>query len=105
MRTVASILILICFAAGIATAKDYEMLIKESFGAEWPLTVPEGTLRCVGAGGVLFVAPDNTIYGVNGLGKGMGYPAIDPIWKKRPDGDARMSIGPLIDRGLKLCDE
>lgn len=76
---------------------------RSDYGAEWPLTVERGTLRCEGAGAVVFVAPDGTQYGVNGLAA--EYEDIGPIWAANPTGmTPKMDISPLIDDGGKLCE-
>jgi hypothetical protein len=77
----------------------------------WPLTVPGGLLQCeplvisgLPVERVTFEAPDGTIYAVNGHALDAGYPEIDPIWKDDPTGIApKVNIGPLIDKGLNLC--
>lgn len=75
------------------------------FGKSWPLLVPDGTLRCgsfgKGMGEVIFTAPDGTEYGLNGLASD-SYKDIDPIWREGAYG-LKVSIGPLINRGLALC--
>ena len=70
----------------------------------WPLTVDEGTLRCEGAGSVTFEAGGQT-YAVNGTARGLDAGSdIDIIWADDPDVDGlKLSIGPLINRGLELC--
>ena len=78
----------------------------------WPLKVKSGLLQCeeeVVNGYLLqkvwFTAPDGTAYGVNGTAQDAGYPGIDPIWKDDPAGyGLKISISPLIDQGLKLCE-
>lgn len=79
----------------------------DEFGSKWPLTVDSGDLRCEGSqgfGSVVFTDPDGNEYGVNGVAVGQGYPPIDPIWKDDPElAGLKISIGPLIDRGLSLC--
>lgn len=82
-------------------------------GATWPLSVKEGLLQCEEeevAGlivqRVTFETPSGSVYAVNGHALDAGYPDITPIWKKDPSGVApRLNIGPLIDRGLTLCEE
>jgi hypothetical protein len=76
---------------------------RSDFGKDWPLTVESGTLNCEGAGAVTFTA-DGTTYAVNGLASGMDeWPEIDSIWADAPGG-LKKDIGPLIDRGLEICD-
>lgn len=86
---------------------------RDDFGSDWPLTVDQGTLDCtegpqVGGAGldaVTFTAPGGTTYAVNGAAKTVtNYPEIDPIWASDPSGTSpKMGIGPLIDKGLELC--
>ncbi len=75
------------------------------YGAAWPLSVPYGVLRCE-AYAVTFETSDGTTYAVNGAARGRGpHPDIDPIWLDDPDNlGAKKDIGPLIDRGLALCE-
>ncbi len=77
----------------------------EEFGAEWPLTVPAGELRCEDGSSVTFTH-DGTTYAVNGTARGTGrWPDIDPIWAPDPGVEGlKVNIGPLIDRGLALCE-
>jgi hypothetical protein len=46
---------------------------------------------------------EGALYGVNGFGSEK-YADIQPIWRPAPGG-LRVDIGPMIDRGLKLCEE
>lgn len=79
---------------------------------EWPLTVKSGVLQCEEeivssfvVQRVTFTTPDGTVYAVNGHALDAGYPDIKPIWKKDPGSyGLRVNIGPLIDRGLRLCE-
>jgi len=74
------------------------------FGDEWPLTVTSGTLRCEAPSVVVFSA-GGVEYGVNGMATTQGYPEIDPIWADDPsEYIPKKNIGPLIQRGLELCD-
>lgn len=80
---------------------------RSDFGDDWPLTVERGTLACEEPSAVIFTT-GGTTYAVNGMASGLadqrGWEAeIDPIWA---EGEAapRKNIGPLIDRGLELCE-
>jgi len=91
----------------------------------WPLTVDQGRLLCIDRGGnfkAVYLDVDGRLYGVNGWANTWAdeYDAepIDPIWlvnEERmemmrelfPDEEITptyISIGPLIDKGLRLCD-
>ncbi|MDM2419343.1 DUF2511 domain-containing protein [Mycobacteroides abscessus] len=70
----------------------------------WPLTVPEGVLRCRNMA-VTFTTLDGTTYAVNGTAR-TKYPGLEPIWKPHPEvSGARMDIGPLLNKGLTLCNK
>lgn len=77
---------------------------------EWPLTVSKGVVRCEGSdgsGSVIFRAPDGMDYAVNGTAMTVkqDLPNIEAIWKKDPDvPGTRINIGPVIDKGLELCE-
>jgi hypothetical protein len=76
---------------------------RADFGTDWPLTVEGGVLACEGAGSVTFAA-GGTTYAVNGMAETQDAGAdIDPIWKD-VGGGLKKNIGPLIDRGLELCE-
>lgn len=73
------------------------------FGSNWPLTVSSGKLKCT-KNAVTFI-DGATIYALNGAAKELSY-AVDvaPIWADNPSvAGLKKDIGPLIDRGLKLC--
>lgn len=100
-------------------------LTEEQYGDKWPLTVPSGHVECKNDS-VIFHTNGKT-YGVNGLAKSRGYPSIDEIWKVDPaffemveevakiekisvdealksmGSPSKISIGPILDSGLKLC--
>ena len=80
---------------------------REEFGAKWPLTVDRGVLSCNGSNGVgqVFFTSGGKTYAVNGLARGTKkYPPADEIWADNPSGPGpKKDIGPLIERGLKLC--
>jgi hypothetical protein len=77
---------------------------RAQFVDEWPLTVDGGDLRCEN-GAVVFEGDDGGLYAVNGTAKANGTPGIEPIWADDPDlPGVKINIGPLIDRGLELCD-
>jgi hypothetical protein len=81
------------------------MVTRADFGKDWPLTVDAGVLSCEGASAVYFTA-NGIRYAVNGSARTRkDAPDIDPIWAKDPRGySPKKDIGPLIDRGLQLCE-
>ena len=83
------------------------LMTQEQLGREWPLTVDQGIVRCEGAGEVYFET-GGTAYLVNGTAQGASDgPEIDPIWADDTSVQgfkAKINVGPIIDRGLELCE-
>lgn len=79
-----------------------------TMGARWPLTLPEGTLRCEHGTAVVLEAGGNT-YALNGaaitVASRYGYADVHSIWAD----DAQLGYGlkkdlsVLITPGLELC--
>jgi hypothetical protein len=84
------------------------LITKESFGEAWPLTVSRGELGCR-RGEVTFIVVDDrngnaVTYAVNAKAKESGHRDISEILADNPKSPGtKKDIGPLIDRGLKLC--
>ena len=87
---------------GADLAANERQVSRADFGNDWPLTVESGVLACEGAGAVTFTT-GGTTYAVNGLAQ-RTYPEIDAIWADAPGPPPKKNIGPLIDRGLALCE-
>ena len=74
----------------------------------WPFTVDSATLLCernsAGYEQVLVVANDE-MYALNGTAKDANlWPPFNPIWRDDPKAPGlKVNIGPMIDRGLALC--
>lgn len=72
----------------------------------WPFTVPQGIVACKGTvgGGELTFRAGGTVYALNSVAAnaGSGYKDISPIVKRDANG-AQVSIGPVIDKGIRLC--
>ena len=81
---------------------------RSEYGEAWPFTVAEGVLRGIALGGPLvevsFTA-NGVTYAVNGVARSnKKYHPLEDIWVKDPHLPiARINIGPIIDRGLKLA--
>lgn len=77
------------------------------FGEQWPLTIPQGQLRCESVAWVLLEA-DGVTYAVNGTARGhakrAGWADANDIWRDSPSGYGKVLMTPLIDRGLQLCE-
>lgn len=89
------------------TRDDPGHVDQADYGDEWPLTVPDGDLRCVDDSSVIFLRGGLT-YAVNGLARGSadenGWRLIDEIWRDDPSlPGTKVDMHPLIERGLDLC--
>jgi len=78
------------------------------FGDAWPLSVPEATVSCRGASAVVLTV-EGKDYAVNGSAltqyKSMATIRDDGLWKDAESGaGTKISIGPIIDIGLGLCE-
>ena len=52
------------------------------YGDKWPLTVNEGRIACVTGNHVIFTAPDETVYALNGSARGAGrWRDVEAIWR------------------------
>jgi hypothetical protein len=77
---------------------------------EWPFTIDRAVLNCVvGAeeyGKRVVVIADREMYALNGTAKSADlWPDFDIIWRDHPSiPGLKVDIGPMIDRGLSLCD-
>ena len=95
------------------------LVTKSEFGNKWPFTVNKGRLECRGIS-VIFHAKGKA-YAVNGSARTEGYAKINEIWKDDQEklkilkeafpneeiesvSVPKISIGPIIDKGLSLCE-
>jgi Protein of unknown function (DUF2511) len=86
--------------------KGIEVSSKTWHEGEWPFTVPSGILGCTQPpfpGEVTFNV-DGTVYGLNGTALDSGYKGVEPIWRPDPSDGLKVSVGRMIERGLKLCE-
>jgi hypothetical protein len=120
---------LFCFLVLTATsviAADQQLLKAADYGDKWPFTVKEGFVACPDGQSVIFLTGAKK-YALNGVAKSKGYTPIEPIWRLDPEmikmqkeiaksekkslkeiqnnmgPTPRVSIGPVLDKGLKLC--
>lgn len=84
-------------------ARQGIQISKTEYGEDWPFTVPQGYLKCVGTGVVVF-ASGGAEYALNGAAETGGYAPIEAIGKiTNVPGAARINIWSILDRGLNLC--
>ena len=96
-------------------------ITEAGYGEKWPFTVSEGLLKC-SQNEVTFVT-GGVAYAVNGSAAAAGFADIEPIWKynikmleelagvykktveeMKVESPIRISIGPIIKKGLALCE-
>jgi hypothetical protein len=105
---------LLLLAAGCGSERSIMIgrlcVSQEQFGAQWPLTVPKGSLYCnafIGRGKIVgfSVGGDHYILNSNpdSLGVGSSLP-LESILRRNPTNPRTpMSIGVLMNEGVKLC--
>ena len=113
LRPALRLCVLIAIVATVSSCggdtTDGELLTRAAFGADWPLTVEEGTVSCEGISeglGEVYFSAEGTTYAVNGLAQGASDgPDIDLIWADNPEiKGTKINIHPIIERGLELCE-
>lgn len=94
---------------GLMTPTDTKTLpvTQTVLGDAWPLTVEQGALSCEGVAWVLFTS-NGQVYAVNGTARGhaksRGWLDVASIWRADPQSPGlKVSMTPLIERGLALC--
>ena len=102
-----AVLLVVGYLGFSAFADPSSKKIKQSeFGKSWPFTVKEGVLACEGSNGfgaVTFTAKGVT-YAINGVASGTKkYQDLKKIWKSDGNLGLKVSVGPIIEMGLKLC--
>lgn len=81
-----------------------EAISWERDGDEYPFTIPGACLRC-GERQTVYIDDGRHTYGVNGIGVAR-YGDQTAIWARDPNApDQGVGIGPMIGRGLRLCDD
>lgn len=104
----------LCLVAGlflhsIALAAGPILIDAEQYGDAWPFTLEEVHLTCMTGDAVVVMDPETGQgYPVNGNASArsdrLGLEPLEKIWRTAPDGvGVRVSVGPIIQAGLKLC--
>lgn len=92
--------LLVLLFIGSLSGDGADVIHADAYGADWPLTVTRAELRCE-RGSAIVLTAEGRDYGVNGTALALGYPRPDPIM--RDDGPPKVSIAPLLERGLAFC--
>lgn len=69
------------------------------YGDRWPFSIEQGRLRCEEAGAVILTA-NGKDYAVNGMAGGR-YASVQSVLNRT--NHSNVDIGPIISRGLTLC--
>lgn len=95
--------------AGAAFAAS-EQVTQEQFGAEWPFTVPSGTVECASPAEALLFRYQGRIYALNGIAQGWArnngvrLTELETIWKPNPEiPGLRVSISSVMAKARTLC--
>lgn len=88
-----------------------EFISLEEYGRKWPLTIQQGHLNCRSRTIARYEKKDVTItldgktWALNGSARGSGdFLPLEDIWRDNPEIEgAKMSVGDIIGRGLRLC--
>lgn len=92
-----------------ASAGKIELLDAADYGADWPLTLEEVHLLCLDGNAVVASDPESgRMYPLNGTANvkaaRLALEPLAPIWRDDPAAPgAKLSVAPLIERGLALC--
>lgn len=95
--------------APAAKQQSITIIDQDTFGAEWPFTQPEMHLACLqGSAVVVMDVNTGTMYPVNGVASGkansMAMEPLASIWRDSAEiPGTKVSVGPVIARGLELC--
>lgn len=112
MKKIPLIFLVVSLLPAIVLASSLK-ISKGQFSGDWPLTIDSGLLNCELSSVspnlqlVTFTSNGKT-YALNstarGQSKNRGWLEVNQVWKENTSiPSTKVSIGPLIDRGLALC--
>lgn len=112
MKRIILLASLVAFSGAAFSKDNSEAVFKKDLGEEWPLKFDRAVLTCLPGGGVFVMDPMTDIfYPLNGIAQGQAKTGkvkageIKAVWLDNPDlPGAKKSIGPMLDKGLELCD-
>lgn len=96
-------------SAAVLAAPKIELLDAEEFGTAWPFIAEEMHLLCMPGNAVVVSDPETGVmYPVNGIASGkarqLALEPLEKVWRDNPElPGTKVSVGPVIERGLKLC--
>jgi hypothetical protein len=92
-----------------AHAAGPQLISAEASGEAWPFTLAELHLQCLpGRAVVVMDVESGAMYPVNGhanaKARALALEPLEKIWRDNPAiPGTKVSIGPVIDQGLQLC--
>ena len=99
---------LMLFLTAIVSGCSYSTNMKinrDDLGDTWPFTVNSGVIACNHPSSAVVFFTNEKIYAVNEVAKGQKrYADVREILRAHPSvAGSKIDIGPILDRGLKLC--
>ena len=98
------LMILVVLLVAFASREPSRRVTRAEFGPAWPLTLDSAVLTCA-YGREITVTSRGTTYSLNGPVEHGAYDAVGPIWADAASGAGKADLAPLIDAGMRLCDE
>ena len=92
-----------------AVAANIELVSADDYGQGWPFTLDEVHLLCLDGNAVVASDPESgRMYPLNGSATAkatkLALEPLAPIWRDDPAlHGAKLSVSPMIERGLALC--
>ena len=98
------LLFLTAIVSGCSSSTNMK-ISRADLGDEWPFTVDSGVIACNHPSSAVVFFTNEKIYAVNGVAKGeKRYADVREILRDHPSvAGSKVDIGPILDRGLKLC--
>lgn len=96
-------------AAPLALAAPPKLISAEDFGDAWPFVPEEMHLQCLPGKAVVVTDPETgRMYGVNGAANAkarqLGLDPLEQVWAESAAiPGAKVSLGQVIELGIKLC--
>lgn len=104
-----NLLLCLLLATPLALAAPPKLISAEDFGDAWPFVPEEMHLQCLPGNAVVVTDPETgRMYGLNGAASGkarqLGLEPLENVWAESTSiPGTRISVGPVINAGLKLC--
>lgn len=91
------------------TTEADNLITRKEYGDAWPFTLDELQLFCLQGAVIVSNVDTGDSYPINGVASGRAdtlrlFP-LEQIWRDNPEiAGTKVSVGPLIERGLTMCE-